>query len=89
MRQRRPEHGAPGRCRGPEEISVVGFDDTHLAGYSHIGLTTVRQDAGLMARLAVSRAISLIERDDGPQEHRDGVVVPDLVVRGTTGPARR
>ena len=41
-----------------------------------------------MARLAVSRAISLIERTDGPDVHHDGVVVPVLVVRGTTGPRR-
>jgi len=72
----------------PDQVSVVGFDDTHLAGFSHIGLTTVRQDAGQMARLAVSRAISLIERTDGPDVHHDGVVVPVLVVRGTTGPRR-
>ncbi|WP_088288195.1 LacI family DNA-binding transcriptional regulator [Kineosporia sp. A_224] len=73
----------------PEEVSVVGFDDTHLAGFSHIGLTTVRQDAGQMARMAVGRAISLVERKDDPEMHRDGVVVPDLVVRGTTGPCRQ
>jgi DNA-binding LacI/PurR family transcriptional regulator len=73
----------------PDEVSVVGFDDTHLAGFSHIGLTTVRQDAGQMARLAVSRAISLLDRNVVPEAHRDGVVLPALVVRGTTGPSRR
>jgi DNA-binding LacI/PurR family transcriptional regulator len=73
----------------PDEVSVVGFDDTHLAGFSHLGLTTVRQDAGQMARLAVSQAISLLKPGAGPEAHRDGVVVPALVVRGTTGPCRR
>lgn len=73
----------------PDGVSVVGFDDTHLAGFSHIGLTTVRQDAGQMARLAVARAIGLVERSNGAAEQGDGVVVPALVVRGTTGPCRR
>jgi DNA-binding LacI/PurR family transcriptional regulator len=67
----------------------VGFDDTHLAGFSHNGLTTVRQDAEVMARLAVGRAISRLERHSPTQiPTTDGVVPPTLVVRGTTGPAR-
>jgi DNA-binding LacI/PurR family transcriptional regulator len=76
----------------PDQVSVVGFDDTHLAGFSHNGLTTVRQEARLMARLAVSRAISRLERgSNGAQaaaDTRDSIVPPALVVRGTTGPAR-
>jgi hypothetical protein len=45
-----------------------------------------------MARLAVSRAISRLERgSNGAQaaaDTRDSIVPPALVVRGTTGPAR-
>jgi DNA-binding LacI/PurR family transcriptional regulator len=76
----------------PDEVSVVGFDDTHLAGFSHTGLTTVRQEARLMARLAVSRAISRLEHAPNGTptafDARDTVVPPTLVVRGTTGPMR-
>jgi DNA-binding LacI/PurR family transcriptional regulator len=72
----------------PQAMSVVGFDDTHLAGFSHVGLTTIRQDATLMAQLAVSRAISRIEAGSGDSQSGDGVVPPTLVIRGTTGPAR-
>lgn len=76
----------------PDAVSVVGFDDTHLAGFSHFGLTTVRQDAHLMARLAVSRAISRLEPgspdEQPPDAGRDGIVPPALVIRGTSGPGR-
>jgi DNA-binding LacI/PurR family transcriptional regulator len=72
-------------CRVPEEFSVVGFDDMHLAGFSHIALTTVRQDAPLLGRMAVERAIDRIEGrliGAGP----DVVVPPALVSRATSGP---
>jgi DNA-binding LacI/PurR family transcriptional regulator len=72
--------------RVPGDVSVVGFDDIHLAGFSHIDLTTVRQDAPLMARLAVERAIGRIGSPP-VAAGRDTVVSPTLVVRGTSGPA--
>ena len=68
----------------PAQVSVVGFDDTHLAGFSHIDLTTVRQDAPLMARLAVERAVARLEGVESEAATRDSVVPPALVVRGTT-----
>ncbi|WP_179855260.1 LacI family DNA-binding transcriptional regulator [Paractinoplanes atraurantiacus] len=72
--------------RVPEEISVVGFDDSHLARLAHVNLTTIAQDVPAMTRLAVARAV---ERIDGAEvSHRGIVVPPHLVVRGTTGPAR-
>jgi DNA-binding LacI/PurR family transcriptional regulator len=75
----------------PDQVSVVGFDDTHLAGFSHIDLTTVRQDATLMARLAVQRAIQRLTDPTGtsPNDKRDLVIPPTLVVRGTSAKARR
>jgi DNA-binding LacI/PurR family transcriptional regulator len=72
------------RIQVPHQISVVGFDDTHLAGFSHIDLTTVRQDAAVMARLAVDRAIRRLETTGVPGSARDAIVAPTLVVRGTT-----
>lgn len=73
------------RIRVPEQVSVVGFDDTHLARYSHIDLTTVRQDAAVMAQLAVTRAIQRLQSRDGqPRSSHTAVVPPTLVVRGTT-----
>ncbi len=70
----------------PHDVSVVGFDDTHLAGFSHIDLTTVRQDAPLMARLAVERAIDRTDPAHRPISGRDTVVSPTLVVRSSSAP---
>ena len=78
---------ARGGLRVPDDISVIGYDDSHLARLAHINLTTVAQDTATMSRLALARAIDRIEGTDRPR--RDAVVPPHLVVRGTTGPPAR
>jgi DNA-binding LacI/PurR family transcriptional regulator len=74
----------------PKDISVVGFDDTPLAAFSHIDLTTVRQDVGLMARLAVTRAVTRLtnQGETDPPAFGETVITPRLVVRGTTARPR-
>ena len=68
----------------PGDISMVGYDDSSLSRLAHIDLTTVAQDIDTMTTLAVARAV---ERVDGaPVAHREVVIPPRLVVRGTTGP---
>jgi DNA-binding LacI/PurR family transcriptional regulator len=69
----------------PRDLSVVGYDDSHLSDLMPIGLTTVRQDAVLMAEHAVRYAVERLENPD--VEPREAVLDPKLVVRGTTGPA--
>jgi DNA-binding LacI/PurR family transcriptional regulator len=69
----------------PRDLSVVGYDDNHLSHLMPIGLTTVRQDAGLMAEHAVRFAVERLENEE--LEPREAVLDPKLVVRGTTGPA--
>ncbi len=68
----------------PGDLSVAGYDDSHLARLAHVNLTTVAQDTAAMARLAVSQAVARVEM--APIARRDLVVPPHLVVRGTTGP---
>jgi DNA-binding LacI/PurR family transcriptional regulator len=68
--------------RVPEEVSVVGFDDIRQAGYPHISLTTVRQDADQLGVLALQRVCARL--DDGETEARELVVAPTLVVRTST-----
>ncbi|MEV6488867.1 LacI family DNA-binding transcriptional regulator [Actinoplanes sp. NPDC051633] len=70
----------------PGDVSVVGYDDSHLARLAHVDLTTIAQDTAVMSRLAVQRAIDRI--DGAPVAQRAVVVPPHLVVRGTTGPPR-
>jgi LacI family transcriptional regulator len=52
------------RSRGlriPEEVSIVGFDDTTEAQFVTPGLTTVRQPLAEMGRMAVSLLVRLLE----------------------------
>ncbi|MFG1678654.1 LacI family DNA-binding transcriptional regulator [Nonomuraea sp. NPDC049269] len=68
----------------PKDISVVGYDDSHIAHLSHIDLTTVRQDAEQMAQLAVRSAVERL--DDNRLPSRELILDARLVVRGTTAP---
>jgi DNA-binding LacI/PurR family transcriptional regulator len=70
----------------PSDVSLVGYDNTTLAGLRHIGLTSIDQPGSTMGRLAIDR---LSERIDG-ERHASihDVVAPSLVVRSTTGPPR-
>lgn len=71
----------------PEDISVVGFDDIEIAAFHNPGLTTVRQPLHEMGATA-SRL--LLEWLAGAKpESRAVTVEPDLIVRSSTGPARR
>ena len=70
----------------PGSVSVVGFDDSPVAGLPQINLTTVAQDT---RALAVNAMNSLVERlDQDRRSRREVIVAPRLVVRGTTGPPR-
>ncbi len=46
--------------RVPEDISVVGFDDTPLAAHRRIDLTSVRCDSVAMGRIAARRILDAI-----------------------------
>ena len=70
--------------RVPEDISVVGYDNTLLASLSHISLTSVNQPRQEMGRLA---AQMLHDRIEGRRTRaRRHVVTPTLVSRRSTGP---
>jgi len=75
--------GATG-LRVPEDVSVVGYDNTALSAMHHIGLTTIDQPRSTMGREAFS---ALLERIRGSRTTvRDQFVSPTLVVRQTTAP---
>ena len=73
--------------RVPQDISVIGFDDIASAAYQHPGLTTVRQPLRQMGRRA---AEIVLKRIDAKEENVANEIVfePELIVRGTTGPAK-
>ena len=75
------------RARGlrvPEDLSVVGFDDSPLIAFTDPPLTTVRQPVGGMGKAAVSALVSEIR---GAKVSRTELLFhPELIVRGSTGP---
>jgi DNA-binding LacI/PurR family transcriptional regulator len=67
----------------PDDVSVVGFDDSPLIAFTDPPLTTVRKPIGPMAAAAVE---TLLEEVAGaPARHIELVFQPELVVRGSTG----
>ncbi len=71
----------------PDTVSVVGFDDIPLAAHRRIDLTTVRQPAEEMGRMAAEMALSAIAA--GEHAGRRVLMPAELVVRGSTGPVPR
>jgi DNA-binding LacI/PurR family transcriptional regulator len=70
----------------PGQVSVVGYDDDLVARLAHVALTTVGQDTGKLTEHAIAL---LVQRLDGTRtEHREVVLPPYLVVRGTTSAPR-
>lgn len=73
--------------RVPEDVSIVGCDDTFTAIICHPPLTTITEPIEKAGRLATSMLLSRLRSGRKPA-FRDQVSLPTyLTVRGTTGPA--
>jgi DNA-binding LacI/PurR family transcriptional regulator len=70
--------------RVPEELSLVGFDNSMLARLRALWLTSVDGTAREMGRQAARMLLARIERPDAPGETR--LMPPRLEVRGSSGP---
>lgn len=70
----------------PEDVSVVGFDDSAFMNCTNPPLTTVRQPIEAMGRTAVTLLVGQIEGASVTSEEL--LFEPELVVRGSTAPAR-
>ena len=68
--------------RIPEDVAVVGFDDSPDAVATNPPLTTVRQPPDLMGREAVN--ILMLELREPREEPREVVCAAELVVREST-----
>ena len=71
----------------PGDVSVIGYDDSPLIPMTNPPLTTVRQPVAAIARSAVTTLLAAI----AGEQTADGEMLfrPDLIVRGSTGPAPR
>jgi DNA-binding LacI/PurR family transcriptional regulator len=70
--------------RVPEEISLMGYDNTSLARMRHIDLTTIDQPRGAMGEIAID---TLFERlRHGRTRSVVHRTTPTLVIRSSTGP---
>ncbi|MFB7723327.1 MULTISPECIES: LacI family DNA-binding transcriptional regulator [unclassified Nocardia] len=72
--------------RVPEDVSVVGYDNTSLAALQHVALTTIDQPRNSIGRLAVRALTERMQdgRTDPVRQHLE----PSLVVRSTTAKPR-
>jgi len=68
----------------PGDLSVVGYDGSRFSRFPLSHLTTVGQDAAALASLGVRRAVARLEGYEGAD--RDVVLLPSLLVRGTSAP---
>lgn len=73
------------RC--PEDLSVVGFDDTYAAITASPALTTVRQPITEMGRVALRTLLGLARGERGSFHHMQ--LSTQLMVRESTAPPSR
>ena len=72
--------------RVPEDVSVVGYDDSRLIPFTDPPLTTVRQAVPAMATAAVQALLDSINHSPAPRD--EFIFRPELIVRSSTGAVR-
>lgn len=70
----------------PQDVSVIGFDDTPIASTSKPALTTVRQPIERLGAMAVDVLVSLLQNsiEDNAPVHRI-LISTELVIRSSCG----
>ncbi|MFC5369786.1 LacI family DNA-binding transcriptional regulator [Arcanobacterium bovis] len=70
----------------PNDVSVIGYDDSPFVAFTNPPLTTLRQPVKEMAEAAVSTLITRINNGSGSISSVR--FAPELIVRNSTGPAQ-
>ena len=71
--------------RIPQDVAVVGYDNSRLCGLAQISLTSIDQDAH---KLGAQAAAMLVERIEGRRKDQHFVTPPKLVVRNSSAVGR-
>jgi DNA-binding LacI/PurR family transcriptional regulator len=74
------------RLAVPEELSIVGFDDSPAAVLAKPALTTVAQPHEEKGRVAAEWLLQAIERKEPVPDNRRLILPTELVVRDSAGP---
>ncbi|MCL3777929.1 MULTISPECIES: LacI family DNA-binding transcriptional regulator [unclassified Actinomyces] len=69
----------------PQDLSVIGYDDSPLIPMTDPPLTTVRQPVTAISRAAVTSLLNAIAGEEVPDAEM--LFLPDLIVRGSAAPA--
>jgi DNA-binding LacI/PurR family transcriptional regulator len=74
------------RLSVPDDVSLMGYDNTALAALRHISLTTIHQPRNQIGEMALKAVVRRIESPGLPAKRH--VLAPKLVVRATTAQPR-
>jgi len=78
------------RTRGfsiPDDISIIGFDNARWSRYLYPKLTTINYPVGDMGAMAAIWVLKRVYDDE--ERQLQTIFEPELVLRGSTGPAPR
>jgi LacI family transcriptional regulator len=74
--------------RVPDDLSVIGFDDIHIAQVTIPPLTTIQMSRFELARAAVTALRAHVEKSENAMPRREYNIQTDLIVRESTGAPR-
>jgi DNA-binding LacI/PurR family transcriptional regulator len=72
--------------RIPDDVSIIGYDNTSLARLHHVSLSTIDQPREEMGRIALTMLDERIEHER--RKRTVHLTTPTLVARRTTGPVK-
>lgn len=68
----------------PDDLSIIGFDDSFGSDFTTPPLTTIRTPLDVLGERAVERALTLMSVGESMNEAEEPPLMTELVVRGST-----